>query len=45
LLFKAEEFLRQANDFTKDTIAVEIYSSEFTPYWRTVGSRREVLIV
>jgi hypothetical protein len=43
-LLKSQEILRQANDCSKVTISLEIYSSKFTPYWKTVGSWREVLI-
>jgi hypothetical protein len=45
MLLKAQKFLRQANDCDKDTMSVEFYSSEFIPYWRTVGRIREFLIV
>jgi hypothetical protein len=38
--FKSEDFLRQLHDYAeKNTISVAFNSSEFTTFWRTVGSR------
>jgi hypothetical protein len=44
-LFKCAELLRQANDYSKDTISVSFYSSDLTPFWRSVGNKRQVLKV
>jgi len=42
-LFKSAEFLRQRNDCSKDTISVPFYSSDFTPFLKNVGNKRQVL--
>jgi hypothetical protein len=43
--FHSKAFLRQVHDCSRDVISVAFYSYELTPFWRTVGSRREVLKV
>jgi hypothetical protein len=44
-LFKSEAFLGRRVTVARTQISVGFYCSEFTSYWRTVESRREVLIV
>jgi hypothetical protein len=39
-IYKSEEFLKQVHNYAAKTISLAFYSSKFTTFWRTVGSRR-----
>ena len=43
--FKFEGILRQVHVYATDTISVEFYSLDFTPFWRAVGGRCKIFEV